>query len=80
MCTDAKRRLSLPASLDMEEADGEVAVGTWQASARARRSWSSKALGFFNPIFGLSACHRLGWRAGRSIDSDTHINLHPLAL
>ena len=29
MCTDAKRRLSLPASLDMEEADGEVAVGTW---------------------------------------------------
>lgn len=41
---------------------------------------SSKALGFFNPIFALSACHRLGWRAGRSIDSDTHINLHPLAL
>lgn len=73
MCTDAKRRLSLPASLDMEEADGEVAVGTWQAG-------SSKALGFFSPIFALSAYHRLGWRAGRSIDSDTHIGLHPLAL
>ena len=49
MCTDAKRRLSLPASLDMEEADGEVAVGTWQASARARRSLEQQGARVLQP-------------------------------